>query len=178
MNRIKPVGPSSAQGKTEELFKNIKEKMGRVPNIFKIMGQSPAVLQAYLEFSNALGEGVLDPKLREQIALTVGQENGCDYCLSAHSALAQMAGLSDGEIKDSRQSKSRDSKVEAVLRFAKKVITEKGMIEDADIELLREKSCTEEEIVEIVANVSLNIFTNYFNHIAEPVIDFPKVDLI
>ena len=118
----------------------------------------------------------LSAKVRELIALTVGEANQCQYCLSAHTALGKMAGLGDEEIADGRRGASTDRKTEAVLRFARKIVTERGFVKDDDLATVRAAGVSDAEIAEIVANTALNIFTNYFNHVAETEIDFPAAE--
>jgi AhpD family alkylhydroperoxidase len=88
----------------------VQKKLGMTPNMMRTMAQSPAVLEGYLNLSSALGGGSLPAKLREQIALVVGEANGCEYCLSAHSAIGRMLGLSEEEILDSRRGESSEGK--------------------------------------------------------------------
>jgi uncharacterized peroxidase-related enzyme len=140
------------------------------------MANSPAVLEAYLGFGNSLGQSSLSPKLREQIALTVGEVNQCGYCLAAHCALGKMAGLGDEEIADSRRGASTDRKTEAILQFARQIVTERGWVSDDDVQSVRAAGVSDTEIAETVATVALNIFTNYFNHVAGTEIDFPEVE--
>ena len=108
MERIVPVDPQTAQGKAKELLDAVKAKLGLVPNMTRAMAVSPAVLEAYLGISGALAHGVLPPKVREQLALDVGQANECDYCVSAHSTIGKRVGLTDQAIFDSRQGHSAD----------------------------------------------------------------------
>jgi AhpD family alkylhydroperoxidase len=115
----------------------------------------------------------LSPQLREQIALAVAQENDCDYCLAAHTALGRSVGLSDEAIRDSRRGASPDSKTDAALRFARLIVEKRGRVSDEDVARVRYAGHTDAEIAEIVANVAVNIFTNYFNHVAETEVDFP-----
>ena len=175
MSRIEPVNPNKATGKTKELFNGIQKKLGKVPNILKNLGNSHAALDAYLKFSDSLASGKLSPKLREQIAITVAETNGCEYCLSAHSAIGKMVGLEDDEIVRNRQVRSSVPKVDALLKFASRVVKKRGLLTDEDVQEVRAAGWSDEEIVEAIANVSLNIFTNYFNHIAQTEVDFPKV---
>lgn len=175
MSRINPVSPSSAEGKTKELFEAIRKKSGRVPNALKTMGHSSAALEAYLGFSDALNQASLSPQLREQIALSVAEENRCGYCIAAHTAVGKMAGLDAEGLKAGRESSSADPKTDAALKFAQKLVRTQAKVSDKDVEAIRAAGYSDAEITEMVAVVSLNIFTNYFNHVAEPVIDFPKV---
>jgi uncharacterized peroxidase-related enzyme len=155
----------------------VKAKIGMTPNMMKTMAQSGAVLEGYLGLSGALGTGALSPRLREQIALAVGQANGCQYCLSAHSAVGKMVGLKPEEIASSRRATSSDAKTAAALRFVQELVVHKGMVDDSALRAVRAAGHNDAEIVEIVANVALNIFTNYFNHVAGTEVDFPKVDV-
>ncbi|MCR9296641.1 MAG: carboxymuconolactone decarboxylase family protein [bacterium] len=174
MSRIQSIRPESATGTTSKLFSSIQGKLGMVPNMMRTMGHSPAALNAYLQFSGSLAGGLLNAQQREAIALAVGEANGCDYCLSAHSALGKMAGLTQEQIRDARLGTAVDSKLDALLRFARKLVDQQGHVSDTELQELREHEFTDGEIAEVIANVALNIFTNYFNHVADPDIDFPK----
>jgi uncharacterized peroxidase-related enzyme len=174
MERITPVNLQTVQGRSKELLDAVKAKLGIVPNMTRSMAVSPPVLEAYLGFIGALGHGVLPAKVREQLALNVGEANHCDYCVSAHSLLGKRAGLSDQDVVDSRRGESADGKANVLLRFAQTVVATRGFVEDADIAAVRDAGYGDAEIAEIVAHVGLNIFTNYFNNVARTNIDFPK----
>jgi uncharacterized peroxidase-related enzyme len=174
MSRIQPLDPEKIQGKTRELLDKIKAKSGRIPNIMKTMAHSPAALQAYLGLSGAFADAKLPLKVREQIALAVGEDNQCHYCVAAHSAIGKHAGLTPEEIEEGRRARSRDPKTDAILRFAKRLSANRGNITDSELEEVRKAGCSDEEILEIVTAVSLNLFTNYVNHVADTAIDFPK----
>lgn len=105
----------------------------------------------------------------------MGEANQCEYCLAAHTALGKMAGLSEAEIADSRRGASSDGKAEAALGFARKVVRERGWVSDEDVAKLRSARFDDSGIAEIVATIAVNIFTNYLNHVAETVVDFPEV---
>ncbi len=177
MQRIAAVNPAEATGKTKQLLDGVKAKIGMTPNLMKTLAAAPAALEAYLNFSGALAAGSLDAKLREQIALTVAQANSCEYCLSAHSAIGKMVGLKPEEIAASREAHSADAKRQAGLQFAQAVVVERGEVSDAALGRVRDAGYTDGEIAEIVANVAVNIFTNYFNHVARTDVDFPRVDV-
>jgi AhpD family alkylhydroperoxidase len=113
MPRLIAIETTQADPKAQTLLEGVQKKLGMTPNLMRTMANSPAVLEAYLGFSNSLGQSSLSPKLREQIALTVGEVNRCGYCLAAHCALGKMAGLGDEEITDSRRGTSTDRKTEA-----------------------------------------------------------------
>lgn len=175
MTRIQPIDYEQSTGKARELLDAVKSKLGVTPNLMKTMAWSPVVLEAYLGFGGALGGGKLNAKLREQLALTTAAVNGCDYCASAHTAIGKMVGLSEEATVDARQGRANDAKAQAALNFARTVIIKRGEIRDSDLKAVRVAGFDDGEIVEIIAHVALNIFTNYFNQIAGTEIDFPSI---
>ncbi len=177
MSRLTAINPEEATGKAKELLDGVQAKLGMRPNLMRTMAQSPAVLEAYLNFSGALSGGTLSPGLREQIAIAVAEVNNCQYCLSAHTAIGRLVGLGDIELGAARRSASSDPKAEAALRFAQAIVVTRADVTDNDVKRVRDAGYTDGEIAEIVANVAVNIFTNYFNHVAQTEVDFPKVEL-
>lgn len=175
MQRIAAVDPAQATGKAKQLLDGVQAKLGMTPNLMKTLASGPAALEAYLNFGAALAGGKLDAKLREQIALTVAQANSCEYCLSAHTAIGKMVGLKPEEIEAGREALSADPKRAAALRFAQALVVERGEVSDEALASVREAGYADGEIAEIVANVAINIFTNYFNHVARTDVDFPRV---
>jgi uncharacterized peroxidase-related enzyme len=174
MERIIPVDPQNAQGRAKELLDAVKAKLGGVPNMTRSMAVAPAVLEAYLGFSGALAHGVLPSRVREQLALDVGEANNCDYCVSAHSFIGKRAGLTEQDILNSRRGGSSDPKTDVLLRFARTVVQKQGRVSDEDVTAVRDAGFGDAEIAEVVAHVALNIFTNYFNNVADTTIDFPR----
>lgn len=176
MIRIEAINPETATGQAKHLLDGVQKKLGFAPNVMRTMANSPAVLQGYLSFSNALSKGSLSPKLREQIALVVAQDNDCEYCLAAHSAIGRTVGLSEEAIRDSRRGESPDGKETAILEFASTLVVNRGWVTDEEVARVHKAGVTEGEVTEIIANVSLAIFTNYLNHVAQTEIDFPEVE--
>ena len=146
-----------------------------VPNLARTLANSPAALRGYLALGEALGGGALPASLRERIALTVSQANGCGYCVAAHCAIGGSVGLSDEELADARQSTSTDSRIEAALQFTKRLVENRGWVKDEELEQVRRAGYDDGNIAEIVGIVALKTFANYFNHVAETDVDFPAV---
>jgi uncharacterized peroxidase-related enzyme len=175
MNRISPIDPQLAEGKTQELLGAVQKKMGRVPNIMRSLAASPAVLEAYLNYGGGLAGLRLSAKLREQIALHVGEINSCGYCLSAHSAVGKMQGLSSEQMTAARRGEALDPKDAAALALARSIVLERGGVRDAEMRAARAAGLDDRDIVEILGVVIQNVFTNWFVHLAGPEIDFPEV---
>jgi uncharacterized peroxidase-related enzyme len=174
MSRLKTISQESAAGKAKDLLEAVNTKLGMVPNMMRAMASAPAVLDGYLHLSGSLGSGTLSAKVREQLALAISQVNECGYCLAAHSAFGKMVGLTADQIRDSRLATAVDTKTNALVRFARKVADSHGRVSDSDLEQVREAGFDDGVIAEVVANVALSIFTNYFNNVAQTDIDFPK----
>lgn len=175
MSIIPPIVPENAQGQAKPLLDAVAVSFGAVPNLFRVTAQSPAALDGLLKLFGAVGTGVLSAKMRESIALAVAETNGCDYCLSAHSAISRNAGLSADEIQAARQVRSEDGKTARLLVFAVELVKRRGMIAATEVESLLDSGISAAEVVEVVANVALNTFTNMLNHVAGTEIDFPVV---
>jgi uncharacterized peroxidase-related enzyme len=175
MQRINPIQADSADAATRELLKSVATKMGNVPNLIATMAHSVPVTNAYLGFSQSLSRGSLSSRLREKISLAVGQANDCEYCVAAHTAVGLRLGMSESETRAARLTQAEDEKERAALVFSQAIVNQKGSMSDEDFAQVREAGYTDGEVVEIVANVAINIFTNYFNHIARTEVDFPEV---
>lgn len=176
MNRLHQTDPAQATGKAEQLFSAINGKLGFVPNMMRVLGNSPAALEGYFGLSGALMHGVLPAKLREQIALAVGEINGCDYCVSAHTVYATKAGLSHDDIVAARRATAADEKSDAALKLARGIALQRGQVADAELQAARSAGLSDAEIVEVIAHVGLSVLTNYTNIIARTVLDFPAVN--
>lgn len=175
MNRIQQIDPASATGKAKQLLDAVQSRLGIVPNLTRVLANAPAALEGYLNFSGALAGGGLSAKVREQIALAVAQGNNCDYCLSAHTFIGGKVGLAAKDIADARQAVGAADKDDAILKLALSIVVQRGEVSDAALKNARAAGLTDAEIVETTANVALNIFTNYINHVAQTVVDFPEV---
>jgi AhpD family alkylhydroperoxidase len=107
----------------------------------------------------------------------VGEQNACQYCVSAHTAIGKMVGLTESEIEAAREARSNSARNAAALEFARQVVAKKGQVSNSDFEAVRNAGFSDGEIAEIIAHVALNIFTNYFNTAAQVEVDFPKIEL-
>lgn len=175
MSRLTVPARDAVPAASAPLLDAVEKSLGVVPNLFRLVGQSPAALEGFLGLNGALGKA-LDAKTRERIALAVAQANGCDYCLSAHTYLGlNLAKIDPAEIARNRAGHSNDVKADAAVVFATKVVASRGRVSDGDIAAVKLAGFSEAQIVEIVALVAVNVLTNYVNNVAETDIDFPVV---
>ncbi|MGR9106434.1 MAG: carboxymuconolactone decarboxylase family protein [Gammaproteobacteria bacterium] len=177
MNRIHVVNPENANPEQKTLLDAIQSQLGMVPNFLKVFANSPAALRAFLGLHKIAGEGSLDPQTRERIALALAQQNSCEYCLSAHTAIGRKAGLDSSEIEANRAGSSRDGKAAAAVKFAQALARHNGEVTSAEILEVRNAGYSEGDIVEIITHVGMNILTNIVGKASRVEIDFPKVPL-
>ena len=172
-----PPAIADAPVASQRLLEGVQRQLGVVPNLFRVVSNSPAALRGFLDLSAALGKGTLPAATRERIALAVAQVNGCGYCLAAHTYLGKnVAGLDDAEIAVNRRGGSTDPRADAAVRFAVHIVRERGHVGDDAVRAVRMAGYDDAQIIEIVAHVALNTLTNYINEIAGTEIDFPVVD--
>lgn len=177
MPRILPVSSDAADPRSKEMLDGAEQKLGMIPNLFSTLAHSPAALDAYLTLGNALSNGVLSATTRENIALTLAGANECAYCASAHSAIGRSLDIEPAELTRNLLAESEDPKTAAILGLTRSILDTRGAVSDAELDRARAAGISDAEIAEIVANVALNVLTNYFNRLAETDIDFPVVTL-
>ena len=175
MSRLAVPARDDLPEASKPILEAVHKQLGVVPNMYRLMAQSPATLAGFTSNNTALAR-TLDVRTRERIALAVAQVNGCDYCLSAHSYLAlNLAKIMPDEVALNRKGKSGDAKASAAVGFAAKVVRERGHVTVADLKEVRDAGFSDGQIVEILAVIAENIFTNLLNVVAETDIDFPVV---
>jgi len=171
-----PSAIEDAPAASRPLLEAVKKQLGVVPNLFRLVANSPAALEGYLGLMGALGKGKLPAPTRERIALAVAELNGCSYCLSAHTYLGKnLAKLDDAEITANRNGASNDPKADAAVRFAVKVARSRGHVGDEEVRAVKSAGYDDAQVIEIVLHVALNTWTNYINEVAKTEIDFPVV---
>lgn len=178
MTNFAPIEPESATGQAAELLTQVQRTLGLTPNMTKVMANSPALLKAYLALSSAVSGGVLRPGVRERLAISTAQLNGCEYCLSAHTYIgANIAKVDTGELDAARKAQSADPHVAALLQLSNEIAENAGDVSQDVLQAARDNGVTDQEIGEVVANLALNVLTNYFNVLAGVENDWPVITL-
>ena len=177
MSRVTVIDPATATGEAKQLLSAVHASLGIVPNFIRVLANSPAALSAFLGLHQIASAGALDPKTRERIALAVAEQNACQYCVSAHTAISRKAGLDNQEILSNRRGHSADPKADAALIFTRALVSNVGQVTDGEVDAVRRAGHSDAEIVEIITHVAMNIFTNILGKATDLEIDFPRVDL-
>jgi len=177
MNRVPLVDRNATTPERKQLLDAINDVFGTTPNMFRAVANSPAALQSMWGAFGALGGGVIEPALGEQIAVAVAERNACEYCLAAHTALGRKAGVGADALHAAQAGASSDPMTQAALDFALKLVNTRGQVDAGDVQAMRDAGFDNHAIVEVVAHVALNLFTNYVNLAFAVPVDFPSVAL-
>ncbi|MGY6216868.1 carboxymuconolactone decarboxylase family protein [Methylolobus aquaticus] len=177
MARMNVINPQTATGEAKTLLDAVQAQLGATPNFLRVLANSPAALSAFLGLHHIAGNGALDRPTRERIAVTLAEQNSCEYCLSAHSAIGRKAGLSSEELAANRDGTSQDAKAAAAVAFARALVEHKGAVTQAELDAVRSAGFGDAEMVEIIVHVGMNLLTNILGKASRVEIDFPKVAL-
>lgn len=177
MSRIPLPTVDTAPAASRAPLQQIAAAFGATPNMFRAVANSPAALASMWGSFAALGGGRLTARLGEQVAVAIANRNGCEYCLAAHTGLGRKAGASAEEMAEAQLGRSADPKVAAALAFALQLLEQRGRVDDAQFAAVRAAGYDDAEIVELVAHVALNVYTNFVNNSLQVPVDFPKVAL-
>ncbi len=174
MKKLNAVTYDEAPRDVQKVFDGFKKKMGMIPNLYATTANSPAALSAILQYGETLKKGEFNAQEVEAIALSVSQENFCQYCLAAHTAIGKVVGLTDEETLNLRGGRSYDPKLNALVHLAKEIAETRGQPLEESINQFIEAGYSKAALVELIGFVSLNVFNNYLNHIADTQVDFPQ----
>jgi len=174
MKNLDKLTYEEAETEAQKIFNALKKKIGKVPNLYATVANSPVALAAVLSYAEKLNSGEFNPKEVEAIALAVSQENECHYCLSAHTAIGNMLGYTVEETIGLRNGNIEDTKLQALVKLTQKIVETKGWPQQQLVDDFFVAGYSKAALVELIGFVSLNIFNNYLNHIAETEVDFPS----
>lgn len=162
----KHTDQTAPQGAAEVLAK-VKMRYGFIPNLAAYVAEAPLVLDAVLNLSGAFDKTSLTPQERQVVLLTVSALNGCGYCKTVHTALGRTAEI-DGETLKAITAFQplSDRKLNALRDFTRKIVDEKGGVNEGDIKAFLATGYTRAQVFEIVLGVAMKTLTNYSNHLA------------
>jgi uncharacterized peroxidase-related enzyme len=163
MSRISTVDPAKVDSQVQEIFAEINEVFGRIPNLFKTYAHHPPLLEAnWYKVKRVMMEGVLPRKVKESIAVLVSLDNSCSYCIAAHEGALQSIGISPEEIKTIEtdlENADFTPKEKALIKFARKANAAPLQITDEEVTDARTAGATDAEIVEALG--VMEVFTSF-----------------
>lgn len=166
--------PQTAPEGTPPLLEASQKALGMIPNLYRVMAESPQHLEAYQKLGELFQSSSLGNVERHVVWLTINVEHECHYCVPAHTAIAQMQGV-DGSIVDALRDSTPlpDARLEALRQFTLKVVRQRGAVSDADVDEFIAAGFTKRNILDVVLGVAQKTMSNYVNHLAATPLDAP-----
>lgn len=172
MTSFKVHTTETASQQATELLKKAKEKYGFVPNILGVMTEAPSILKAYMTLAGIFDETSFTQTERQIVLLAVSLSNECEYCMAAHTAMANMQDVPDDVVEAIRKNEPiKDSKQEALRRLAQEVSDTKGNPTEKTVKTFLDAGYEQGQILEVILGVGFKTLSNYTNHVAETPLD-------
>ena len=161
----------------QRIFDSLQSKLGFVPNIYATYAYSNNALGRYMTFAN--GKTSLNNKEKEAVNLIVSQVNNCIYCLAAHTAIGKMNGFSDEQIIEIRKGEAPfDSRLDALIKVAKEIITNRGIVSETALTNFYTSGYTDEYLIDLIVAVGEKSITNFLHKVTNIPVDFPAAPVI
>jgi uncharacterized peroxidase-related enzyme len=172
MTQFKIHSNDSAPAGSVELLAGAQKAYGFIPNLLGILAESPSALNAYMTASRIFDQSSFSAAERQIVILAASRVNNCEYCVSAHSAIAGLQKVPDEVVEAIRDGQEiSDSKLQSLRVFAERVVEKRGWVSDEDIRDFLNVGYTKAQILEVIQGVSFKILSNYINHIAGTPLD-------
>jgi AhpD family alkylhydroperoxidase len=155
----------------QEIFDNLTKALGFVPNLYATIAYSDNGLARYLAYQNA--KTSLSNKEKEAVNLIVSQVNGCIYCQSAHLVLGKMNGFTDDQLLDIRKAKSKDAKLDSLVKLASDITQNRGNASKETVDVFFAQGYNKENLVDLILQISDKTAMNYLHNLTKVPVDFP-----
>ncbi|MFC1748237.1 carboxymuconolactone decarboxylase family protein [Pseudomonadota bacterium] len=159
----------NSEGKRKALLEGIQKGYGFVPNLFSYMAEAPTTIEAYTALNELVGKTSFSPAQQQVALLAASVENSCDFCITAHRAMGKM-NKSNQQTLDALHSGSEinDPSDRALATYVRKVIEQRGFMNDEDMQEFMNAGFTKQQVIETVLIVSIKTLSNYINHVTNP----------
>ncbi|MBY0517563.1 MAG: carboxymuconolactone decarboxylase family protein [Bacteriovoracaceae bacterium] len=172
MSKFKVNTLETAPADTRATLEQVQKGMGFIPNLFGVFSNNPEILKSYLNLSDSFSKSGFSPLEQQVVLLTVSRENGCQYCMAAHTAISLMSKLDESVIGQLRAGeKLNDSKLESLRNFTARVTSSRGWIDPSDLEKFLTTGYSESQAMAVVLGVTMKTLSNYINHLAKTPLD-------
>lgn len=164
--------PETAPEAARDVLAAAKKGFGFVPNLLGTMAEAPALLKAYTTLSRLFDETSLSAAERQVVLLAASSENGCEYCVAAHSVIAAMQRVPADVVEAIRRDTPiADGKLEALRRFTTAVVRSRGWPSREDTAMFVAAGYGAQQVLEVVLGVGMKTLSNYTNHVAGTPLD-------
>lgn len=173
MTDLKPLDPSTAPDASRPVLETAQRSLGFVPNLYGTLANSPLALTAYTELAQTIAErSSLTATEQQVVFLAASLENGCDYCVAAHSTLARAQKV-DGAVLDAVRAKRPigDARLEGLRRTVIALVKERGWLSATQTQTFLDAGYEPAQLLDVVTLLALKTISNYTNHLAATPID-------
>ncbi len=173
MSQFEFYSVETAPAGARPLLEKVAARFGFVPALLGGLAESPAALEGYLKLAGIFERSSFSPAEQQVIALAVSVENGCDFCVSAHSFMARnLAKVGSGEVNARRDGGPlNDLRLDALATFVRQIVRQRGWVDNADIEVFIDAGFTRAQVLEVVLGVAQKTLSNYANHLMKTPLD-------
>lgn len=150
---------------SKELLSSLQQELGFVPELFAYMAESPEMLNGYLHLARQFVLTSLSPIEQRILLLAISVENGCEYCVPAHSVIAKQLALACPKVVDAIRNHQPipDERLNALVTFALNMKNARGRIDHDEVERFLDAGFTRQNVFEVIMALSLKTLTNYAN---------------
>jgi len=168
----------SAPEAAKPAMDKVERGYGFIPNFFGVVSESPAAAEGYLTLNQLFAaKTALSGNEQQVVLLTISQHNHCNYCVAAHTASAEHAGLDAATISAIRDGRHPpDAKLDALATFTRQLIDKHGWVSDDDVQTFLDAGYTRQHVLDVVLGLAMKTLSNFTNHMAETPVDEPLKD--
>lgn len=168
-----PIAYDDASPEVREILDQVKAKFGFVPNLIASMAHSPALLQSYLQVAGQFDQTSLTPRERQLVLLTTSVENGCAYCIAAHSTIAKGMLKIDPEVVSAVRAGTAidDPKLDALVQLVRELVNNRGHASAEATQRFLAAGYRAEQVAEVLVGIAQKTISNYFDHVSPVPLD-------
>jgi uncharacterized peroxidase-related enzyme len=173
---LPPVDLATAPARVKEPLEAAQKRMGMIPNMYTRMANAPGMLETYLYgYERFRKDSGFTPAEAEVVFLTISAENGCDYCVAAHSTLADGPSKVQRDVTDAIRGGTAiaDPRLGALAGLARSIVVTRGRPSVEDVKAFLDAGYGEQQVLELVLAVAVKTISNYANHLFETPVDAP-----
>lgn len=172
MSQFKIHTAETAPEGSKELLQGAEKQLGFIPNLYGIMAEAPAALNAYNGLSQNFETSSLNSTEKQIVLLATSYVNECHYCMAVHSTIGKMQNIDNEIIEALRDGEPiKDEKLEALRIFTQTVVERKGLLDETEIEAFLSAGYTRAQLLEVIVGVAQKTLSNYINHVVQTQLD-------
>lgn len=159
---------------TKKIFEHSEKEFNMIPNLYKVMANAPEILQTYTQgYQNFREQSDFTPAEQEVVFLVISYENSCDYCMAAHSTMADFFSNVPKEVTNAiREDKPiEDKKLSALATMTREMLLSRGRPDASIVDDFMQAGYSEKQLLDIVLAISVKTLSNYTNHLFETPVD-------